>query len=143
MNRFTRCLAALAAIVGLALLSGAWLTQDPSKPQQPDKVQAKEAAAKARAAHLAAFKKALPLLKTPLSEAIALAEKETKGKAHYADVELGKDGKLHLQVGLVIGDEFKSAQVDPETKKVTLAKGGDEDEEGDEEDDDDDDDDDD
>src|SRR5262249_50223327 len=118
------------------LLGGSWFAQDAGKTKQDPKVQqAKEAEAKARAEHLAAFKKAFPALKLPLSQAIALAETETKGKAHSADVDLGKDGKLHIEIGLVVGDEFKRAYVDPETKKVTVPKSG----EGDDDDDDDDD----
>ena len=138
MNRFTKVFAALAAIVGIALLSGAWLTQDPGKEKQDPKVQAKEAAAKeaamkARAEHMMAFKKAFPTLKVPLSQAITLAETETKGKAHSADIELGKDGKLKIEIGLLVGDEFKRAYVDNETKKVTVPKPGDKDEDDEEE----------
>jgi hypothetical protein len=129
MKSLVKWCAALAAAAGLVLVSGAWTAQDAGKKPMPQqgKAQASEAAAKARAEHMMALKKALPMLKTPLSEAIALAEKDRKGKAHGADVELGKDGKLMIEVRLLVGDKFEEVYVDQETKKVTVPKEGDDD----------------
>ena len=141
MKSFVKCCLALAAFVGLVFLSGAWTAQDSGKKQ------AQEAAAKARMEHMAALKKTLPMLKTPLSEAIAIAEKEMKGKAHGADVELAKDGKLRIEVRLLVGDKFQEVYVDQESKKVIVPEKGkvndDDDDEGDDDDDDEEDDDDD
>jgi len=132
MKSLVKWCVALAAVAGLVMLAGAWSNQDASK-----KGQSQEAAAKARTEHMAAFVKALPTLKTPLSEAIAIAEKERKGKAHGADVELGKDGKLKIEVRLVVGDKFEEVYVDHETKKVIVPEKGeghddDDDDEGEE-----------
>src|SRR5262245_43526355 len=93
MKSLVKWCVALAAVASLVTLAGAWSSQDSGK-----KPQAQEAAAKARMEHMNALMKAMPTLKTPLSEAITLAEKERKGKAHGADVELGKDGKLKIEV---------------------------------------------
>src|SRR5262245_52614176 len=98
MNSLVKCCVGLAALAGLALFTGAWIQDGGKKPQ------AQEANAKAaRMEHMAALMKALPTLKTPLAEAITIAEKERKGKAHGADVELDKDGKLKIEVRLLVG----------------------------------------
>ena len=123
---------ALAAAASLLLALGAWTTQDAAKKPAP----AQELAKSSRAEHMAAFAKAFPSLKTPLSEAITIAEKARNGKAHGADVELGKDGKLTIEVRLLVGDKFEEVYVDHETKAVTVAEKGkghdDDDEEGEE-----------
>ncbi len=143
MNQLAKWSLALVATTGLAFVVSASIpvSQDTGKKtetqQEKEKMaKAKEAAMKAHADRMAAFKKAMPTLKTPLSEAILLAEKETKGKAHSGDVEMGKDGKLYIEVGLLVGDKLEAARVDPETKKVALSKHGEEEEheEGDDED---------
>jgi hypothetical protein len=133
---------ALVAATGLVFVASAStpMSQDsgkkgtPTEQSKEKEAKAKEAAMKAREERRAAFMKALPTLKTPLSEAIALAEKETKGKAHAAEVELGKDGKLTIEVELLVGEAFQEALVDPDTKKVTLDADEDDDDEDDGED---------
>ena len=132
---------ALAAAASLLLFLGAWTTQDAAKKPPPGQDAKKAAPAQempksSRAEHMAAFAKAFPSLKTPLSEAITIAEKARNGKAHGADVELGKDGKLTIEVRLLVGDKFEEVYVDHETKAVTVAEKGkghdDDDEEGEE-----------
>src|SRR5262245_16118887 len=130
MKSLVKWCAVLAAVASPVTLAGAWSSQDPGK-----KTQAQEAAAKARMEHMAALMKALPTLKTPLSEAITLAEKERKGKAHGADVELGKDGKLKIEVRLLVGDKFEEVYVDHETKKVIVPEQGKGHDDGDDDDD--------
>ncbi len=142
MKRFAKTIAAAAAILGLALVGSAWRPQDGgSKPKQepPKKEQSKEAEkearAKAIAEHMAAFAKAFPTLKTSLAEAIGIAEKERKGKAHGADVNMKKDGSLQIEVRLLVGDKWEEVYVDHVTKKVTVPpphKEGDEDDDDDE-----------
>ena len=134
---------ALVAATGLAFVVSASspMSQDSGKKGETEQskekdVKAREAAMKAREAHWAAFKQALPSLKMPLSEAIALAEKDTKGKAHAAEVELHKDGKLVIDVELLVGGAFQEVMVDPDTKKVS--PDDEDDEDGDDEEDDDD-----
>jgi uncharacterized membrane protein YkoI len=138
MKSIVKWCVALAAFVGVVFLSGAWTAQDKKPVPQQGKAQASEATAKDHAArmaeHMAALKKALPTLKTPLSEAISIAEKERKGKAHGADVELTKDGKLQIEVRLLVGDKFEEVYVDHETKKVTVPEKEHEHEEGDDDD---------
>lgn len=110
-------------------------------------VAAKQAARKAAyATRLATFKKEFASCKTSLAAAIVTAEAATQGRAHAADVEFGRDQKLHLVVGVLAGEKLIEVIVDPATGKVvrTLddeADEADEDEEGDEEGDDGDDDD--
>ena len=131
----------LAAVASLALLLGAWTTQNApkqdagKKPAPADKpAVAQKSTEQSRAERMAAFAKAFATLKTPLSEAITIAEKARNGKAHGADVDLGKDGKLKIEVRLIVGDKFEEVYVDQDTKQVTVAeKGkGHEDEEGEE-----------
>jgi uncharacterized membrane protein YkoI len=137
MNRIAQAITAATVIHGVALVSAAWHPQDggqkpkqePPKSEQSKEAE-KEARAKAHAERMAAFVKAFPTLKTSLSEAIAIAEKERKGKAHGADVELAKDGSLKIEVRLVVGDKLEEVYVDHVTKKVTVPpphKEGDED----------------
>ena len=128
MNRFLPWLLALCA---LALVANfAWTGQETPKPK-PAKHPAQTQAQKNRAARHAALKAVLPTMKTRLSEAIQLAEKETGGVAYSAGVEITK-GKGSFQVNLFINDRFSVASVDPETKKVTLVtkKEGEEEGEG-------------
>jgi hypothetical protein len=132
------CLALVAATaLAFVVSASSPMSQDSGKKgseteQSKEKeAKAREASMKAREEQRAAFKKALPTLKTPLAEAIALAEKETKGKAHAAEVELGKDGKLTIEVELLVGEAFQEALVDPDTKKVSLDTDEDEDDDED------------
>ena len=119
MKHFTHWILALLAIAAVASFSGAWTTvQDPVK-QEKKLTQGQGKKAKGRAEKQAAIKKALPTLKTTLSEAIALAEKESMGKAFAAGLELN-EGKASFQVNLIVSDKFTSASVDPETQKVTV-----------------------
>jgi hypothetical protein len=130
--------AVAATVLGLTIASGAALTQGGQggdKPkQEPPKTKPmdKEAMEKARAEHMAKFAKAFATLKMPLSEAIGLAEKDRKGKAHGADVDMTKDGKLRIEVRLLSGekgDKWEEVYVDPATKAVTVADKHEEDEE--------------
>src|SRR5262245_33903963 len=143
MKSLVKWCVALAAVAGLVTLAGAWSSQDSGKKATGapavQKPLNREAAALARKEHMAALMKALPTLKTPLSEAITIAEKERKGKAHGADVELGKDGKLKIEIRLLVGDKFEEVYVDHETKKVIVPEKGKGHEDGDDDDDDDDD----
>ena len=124
MKSFTTWILALIAVAGIAGFSGAWSSVQggAGKQANPGKVQGKKANAKGRAEKQAALKKVLPTLKTSLGEAIALAEKESTGKAYSADIELGKEGKPAFKVGLLVSDKFTYASVDPETKKVTVVQ---------------------
>jgi hypothetical protein len=88
---------------------------------------------------VAAFRKAFADSKTTLVQAINAAETETKGKAHAAEFQLGKDGKLELYVGVVTADKLSIAIIDPATGKVTKVKEHGQGEHGDDDDDDDDD----
>jgi len=147
MNSLVKWCVALAAIGSIAFFSGAWTAQDsgkkpaPTPAQTPAKQQGKPPAptppapapstqqkppgdpvAKAKAERLDALKAVLPTLKLSLSEAIATAEKEMKGTAHGADIQLLKDGKIQFEVRLLVGDRFEKVYVDHETKKVTLSQ---------------------
>lgn len=129
MKNLSRLVLALLAISVVTSFSGAWtapqevgkaekLGQGQGQGQGAGKRQVQQ---KARGEKQAALKKVVPTLKTPLSEAITLAEKETGGKAFSAGVEL-KDGKPTLIVNLFTekSDKPVIASVDPDTKKVTL-----------------------
>ena len=135
MHMLMKTLAATATVLGLTLVSGSALSQVGDKPkQEPPKANPvdKEAREKARLAKLDAFAKAFATLKLPLKDAIAIAEKERKGKCHGADVNVLKDGKLQIEVRLIGGekdDTWEEVFVDPETKAVTLAPRHDEGEE--------------
>ena len=136
MHHLMKMVAVVATVLGLTIVSGSALSQGGDKPkQEPPKTQPKpmdkEAKEKARAEHMAAFAKAFSTLKMPLSEAIGLAEKDRKGKAHGADVDMTKDGKLRIEVRLLSGDKgdkWEEVYVDPTTKAVTVADKHDEDE---------------
>ena len=142
MNNITRIAIGAIAVIGVAFAATNVLSatsQDPAKKPaaeqkkestEQEKAAAKEAAAKAYAARIVAFKKAFLASKMTLGQAIALAEAETKGKTHTADMDLDKEGKLRIAVGMLVGDKFVEAYVDPETKKVVVPT--DEDDEGDE-----------
>ena len=127
MKNLSRLVLALLALSVVTRFSGAWTApQEVGKAEKlgqgqgqgPGKRQVQQ---KARGEKQAALKKVVPTLKTPLSEAITLAEKETGGKAFSAGVEL-KDGKPTLIVNLFTekSDKPVIASVDPDTKKVTL-----------------------
>ncbi len=127
MKNLSRLVLALLALSVVTSFSGAWTApQEVGKAEKlgqgqgqgPGKRQVQQ---KARGEKQAALKKVVPTLKTPLSEAITLAEKETGGKAFSAGVEL-KDGKPTLIVNLFTekSDKPVIASVDPDTKKVTL-----------------------
>ena len=119
MKRFLTWLLALAALAAVANLSGAWTTvQDPVKAK-PEKHPGLTQAKKNRAARHAALKAAIPTMKTKLSEAILLAEKETGGTAYSAGVEI-TEGKPSIQVNLFTTERFTVVNVDHETKKVTI-----------------------
>ena len=131
MKHLTQWILALLAVAAFASLSGAWTSvhapasQEPKKERKIDKPAPGQGAGarggqqRGRAEKQAAIKKVLPTLKTSLSEAIVLAEKETTGKAFTAGIEI-LDGKASIQVNLFVNDKMVVASVDPETKKVTL-----------------------
>jgi len=135
MHMLMKTAAVAATVVGFALVSSSALSQGDDKPkQEPPNANPvdKEAREKARLAKLDAFAKAFATNKLPLSEAIAIAEKERKGKAHGADVNVLKDGKLQIEVRLIGGekaDKWEEVFVDPVTKAVTRAPMHDEGEE--------------
>jgi hypothetical protein len=112
---------------------------DKNKGGKEKSAATKEAREQARAEHLAALKKAFDGSKTSLSQAIASAETASNGKAFQAEMDLGKDGKLGIQVVTFAGDKIMIASVDPATGKSTVKehKEGDH-HEGDDDDDDDD-----
>lgn len=134
MHLFMKGVAVAATVLGLTLVGGSALTQGGDKPkQEPPKTKPmdKEAREKARAEHMAAFAKAFATLKMPLTEAVGIAEKDRKGKAHGADVDMTKDGKLRIEVRLLSGekgDKWEEVYVDPTTKVVTVADKHDEEE---------------
>lgn len=114
-------------------LSGAWpAQQERPKQGQPPKVQKAgggggqqgrnqkaNAALQRKNEKLKAITKILPTLKTSLGESIALAEKESGGKAYEANLDMVA-GKPVFKVGLMVADHFSNATVDPETKTVTV-----------------------
>jgi len=127
MKNLSRLLLALVAVTVVTSFSGAWTA--PQEVGKAEKIgqgegqggKKREVANKGRGEKQAALRKVMPTLKTPLSEAITLAEKETGGKAFSAGVEI-KEGKPSLIVNLFTekSDKPVIASIDPETKKVTL-----------------------
>lgn len=114
MNHITRWAAALVAALGLTLVSTATSTLEPGAHAQVQQ--------KGRGEKIAALKKAIPVLKTPLAEAIALVEKETGGKVYAAELVIDKQDMPQIEVGFLHEGVLTSAVVDPETKKVTVNK---------------------
>jgi len=134
MKHLIHWLLALLAITTVASFSGAWTTiQDPQKKERrvgPGGTQGK----KDRGAKQAAILKAMPTFKVTLTEAIQLAEKEAGGKAFSADV-LITAGKPSIQVQMFVNDKVTIANIDTETRKVTIPTkkpGEEEEEEGEE-----------
>jgi len=132
MKHLTQWILALLAVAAFASLSGAWTSvQEPPKQEPPKKERklekppagqgpaATRGGQRGRAEKEAAIKKAMPTMKTSLSEAITLAEKETTGKSFSAGIEI-IEGKASIQVNLFVNDKRTIANVDPETKKVTV-----------------------
>ncbi len=129
------------AVVALALTALTAVGASPLRARAMGGDDAKKPAVKeAHAERLATFKKEFAACKTSLSAAIETAEAATQGRAHAADIELGRDRKLRLVVGVLAGEKLIEVIVDPDTGKVvkTLDDEADEDEDGDEEGDDDD-----
>ncbi len=123
MNRLMKGLTALSAVIGITLVATGWSPiQEGGKKKPAAQVEAKKINTKGRTEKLTALKKAIPTLKTPLTEAIALAEKELSGKVYAAELQIDKNEKPLIQIGLLLGDKLATATVDPETKKVTLAE---------------------
>ena len=112
MNHITRWTTALVAALGLTFVATATSTIEPGAQVQQ----------KGRAEKIAALKKAIPVLKTPLAEAIALVEKETGGKVHAVELVIDKQDRPQIEVGYLHENLLTSAVVDPETKKVTVNK---------------------
>ena len=131
MNQLTKWAAVLCAVAGISLVSSAWSptsngstgSTGSSSSVVQGRTQGKQVGSKARAEKLATLKKAITELKTPLSEAITLVEKETNGKGYAAEVMVGKQGKVELEVGFLDQEgNLTRAVVDPITKKVTVNK---------------------
>jgi hypothetical protein len=109
------------------------------------KKAAQEAAVKAeraqmRAKRIAAFKKLFPASKTSLAAAVkAVEEANPQARAYEVSFGLDKNSALTIEVGLLVGDQFASAMVDPQTGKPSTIRQGDDDDDDDGDDDDDDD----
>jgi hypothetical protein len=130
MQNLTRLLLALVAVSLIASFSGAWTgAQDPvaGKPEKLGQGKGTEGVgrqgrqAQNMGQKQAALKKVMPTLKTSLAEAIAIAEKETSGKAFAAGIEL-KDGKPSLVVNVFTATSERgvTVTVDHETKKAVV-----------------------
>lgn len=122
MQHLAKTLVVAAALAGLTFLTGTSFAQGGDKPEKAPqgREQMREARAREHAAHMAAIAKAMPTLKTSLSEAIAIAEKEHNGKAQQAVVELTKNGEPRIEVRLLVGGKFEEVYVDHVSKKVTV-----------------------
>jgi hypothetical protein len=130
-------------VAGMAVGAGAYALSGNDEKQAKDAKSAgtKPDGAAKKAAHtkrVALFKQELTASKVALGSVIANAEAATKGRAHAADVELGRDGKLHFVVGLLVADKFVEVEIDPSGK--VLAEEDDDEEDGEEDDEDEDDD---
>ena len=112
MNQITRWATALVAALGLTFVATATSNVEPGAQVQQ----------KGRAEKIAALKRAIPVLKTPLIEAIALVEKETGGKVYAVELVIDKQDMPQIEVGFLHEGMLTSAVVDPETKKVTVNK---------------------
>jgi hypothetical protein len=120
MKHVNRWILALLVLAAAASLSGAWTSvQDPQK-KKIGRHPAQEMAKQRRQARHAALREALPTLTLRMSEAVALAEKDTQGRAYSAGLEI-IEGKPSYQVNLFVADKFTVVDVDPETRKVTVA----------------------
>ena len=118
MNHITRWATALVAALGLTFVSGATSSVEPPAARAQVQVQQK-----GRNEKIAALKKAIPLLKTPLVEAIALVEKETNGKVYAAELVIDKQDMPQIEVGYLSSEGVLSTGlVNPETKKVSVNK---------------------
>jgi hypothetical protein len=141
MQHLMKWLLCLLVLAGAAGFSGAWTSAPAGQEGKPQKSAQKMFQTKGRGQRLDAIKKTLPTLKTPLAEAITLAEKQTGGKAYDATLECPKDKPPVLRVMILVGDKPLVTNVDPETKKVSILgkkeggeeKAGEESEEGEEE----------
>jgi hypothetical protein len=130
MKNLAHWLLALLALTAIANLGGAFTPQEPPKPEKKiEKPLAKKIQNKNRSNRQNAIRAVMPSLKTTLGEAVALAEKETGGKAFSAGVEITA-GKPSLQVNLFVGDKLAVTEIDHETKKVTVVNKKAEGEEG-------------
>lgn len=121
----------LLVLTSAVSLSGAWPTQQERKGQQPrvqktgpggapqGRNQKANAAIQRKSQRLAAIEKLLPTLETTLAESIALAEKESGGKAYEANLDM-VGNKAIFKVGLMVADHFSTATVDPATKAVNV-----------------------
>jgi hypothetical protein len=116
MKNLTHWILALVALVTVASFSGALTSQqERGKVTKIDKGPAQ----RGRGEKQALLKKFVPTSKTSLAEGIALAEKETAGKAFSAGFEL-QQSKPQIRINLFAGEKTVIATVDPETKKVTV-----------------------
>lgn len=112
---------AVAALATAAFGSHTLMAQDGAKQGKPPAAPAAkgqdDAAAKKKAheERIATFKKLVPTAKTTLAAAVEAAEKKSKGKAFEVSFGLTKDGKLDLNVEVLLEDKFVKVGVDPMT----------------------------
>ncbi len=123
MKHLTHWVLALLTVGAASGLCGAWSATPEQEPPKQEKGGAgaaqKRSKGQARMDKLGTLKKIVPTLKMSLVEAIALAEKETAGKAIAAGLEVA-GGKAMFQVTLLLNDEMRTASVNTETSKVVL-----------------------
>jgi uncharacterized membrane protein YkoI len=139
-RNWTAIVAIVVATVAIAAGAHAFSGDDDKKAKSAGSAATKADVAAKKAEHakrVAMFKKEFTASKVSLGSVIACAETATKGRAHAADVELGRDGKLHFVVGLLVADKFVEVEIDPASGKV-LDQEDDDEEDGIEDDDDDD-----
>jgi hypothetical protein len=115
------------AMVALAAVgaggSVALLAQEKPKPDAPKQEKhaptkgEKEEAKQKKAEQIAALKKSFPNARTSLAAALATGEAETRGRAHSVAYTMTKEGKLTIEVGLLVNDKLVALHVDPDTGK--------------------------
>jgi phosphopantothenoylcysteine synthetase/decarboxylase len=126
-------------VAGLAAFAVQGVGRSTSGSQETPVARSAESSEKTHAEHRAAFVKAAMASKTSLQDAILAAEAATHGRAVVAEMEMGTDGVLAIDVEVLVGGALKEVVVNPDTGKiVTAAAEDDEDEEEGEDDDDDD-----
>lgn len=124
-KHFTPWILGIILLAVPAGLATSWAsTQEPPKVERVGKKKRRTVREqdKATRAHqrLLAMKRTLPALKTTLSEAVGLAEKQLSGKAFSASLGTTKTGESYFEVELLAGDKLVVTRVDPETKVVQV-----------------------
>ena len=138
MNSISKwCGVAVAAVL---LIAGSTTFYASLRAQEKAKAVAVKVDADAlakREARIAEFKKAVAASPTTLGQVIADAEKETGGRAFSSEMEI-EDGKLVLDVELVVGDKIRELHYAADTgKRIADDDDDDGDDDGDDDDDDD------